>query len=269
MTNAQSKPIDSSSFAKRSSPIKGRMSKKQIKGMRKKAPGWYITSAVLNGQLEMINITFGDRRNDAYFHNLVQAVQDSSDDSINSLDLLGCFRRRHSLMNPVALISPRSGYQRRCFIRLLDTHELTDEFRLAGLRVIKAFLERRENNRYDTPVHIEEGAWDMTASTNPLPNVDNYIQYRDIKRLLAAIFGEHNVGHTWAAENPEAAAQFFTAGGIPHEASYDLGFPLSVVQPLPQNPLDQIEEQAPAVAQPPVEQQDDEPTVENGGNDGE
>ena len=268
MTNAQSRPEDVPAFAKRSSPIKGRLSKKQIKRMMKKAPGWYITSAIVNGMLELIFITFADRRNDAYFHNLVQAVQDSTDDSINALDLLGSFRMIHSLMNPVALMSPRSGYQRRCFIRLLDANELTDEFRLAGLRVIKAFLERRENNRYDTDVHIEEGAWDVTPNTNPLPNVDNYIQYRDLKRLLNRIFGEQNVGHTWAAQNPETAALFFTAGGIPHQAAYDLGFPITNVLPLPQLAADEVENQAPVVQQPAANQEEEEPQ-NAADNDGE
>ena len=250
MTNAQSKLEEAAGVAKRSSPIKGRLSKKQIKSMKKKPAGWYITSAILNGMLEIIFITFGDRRNDAYFHNLVIAVQDSTDDTINALDLLGVYRMRHSLHNPVALLNPRNGYQRKCFIRLLDPHELTDEFRLAGLRVIKAFLERRENNRFETQVHIEPDAWDLTASTTPLPNVDNYVMHRDIKRLLNKIFGEQNVTHTWAAENPASAALFFTAGAIPREAAYDLGFPIDSVLPAPQLPADQPENQDPVIAQP-------------------
>ena len=258
MTNALSKLDPGDSVAKRSSPIKGRLSKKQIKSMRKKPHGWYITSGLLNGMLEIFFVTFADRRNDAYFHNLVQAVQDSSDDTINALDILGSYRMRHSLMNPIALISPRSGYQRRCFIRLLDEHELTDEFRLAGLRVIKAFLERRENNRYDTPVHIENDGWDVTASTNPLPNVDHYVQYRDIKRLLNRIFGESNVGHNWAAENPDTAALFFTAGAIPNEAMFELGFPAASVLPAPQLEADHIGDQPTAVQQPAADQEQEE-----------
>ena len=215
-----------SDLSKRSTPIKNRRTVKDMKKNIKKAAGWYITSALLNGLMEIIFITMADKRNDAYFQPLVNKINSNDDDPVNGLDIIGCFRLRIGVANPAPLLSPKTGYQRRAFLRYINSDEMDDESRLENLNVIKAFLEDPENNQYETPVFIEQGNWDVTKrNLDPLANVDHHLVYADIKRLLEMIFGQGNVDHTFAQNDPEQAAIFFTENYIPFEAAAELGFP--------------------------------------------
>ncbi len=90
------------------------------------------------------------------------------------------------------------------------------------LLAIKAFLEKPDNNRYDTPVRVLQPGWDLTPlEPAPIQKLDHFLQCGEIKKVLHAIF--NNVDHTWAAHNRENALCFFTPGRIPFQASQGRG----------------------------------------------
>ena len=226
-------PINGASvkeLAKRSSPLKNRLSFKDIKNHRKKyPPGWYLRSILLDGNMELIYITLGDLINDAHYQPLIIAITNDSDPSIEGLNILGCFRLHRSLSDDSQLIG-KSGYARKVFVRLLDDNETTPESRKAGLQVIKAFLERPENNKYDTNVYIPS-SWDITPPPPAsLRKVDYYLKYEETVKIIRLLFA--GVDHHWASDNPISANAFFTAGYIPYQASTDLGFPEDKVVPI-------------------------------------
>ena len=216
--------------AKRSSPLKNRLSVKDIKSQKKRyPPGWYVRSILLDGNMEIIYITQGDLINDAYYQPLVIAIGNDSDASIDGLNLLGCFRLHRSLSDDSQLIG-KSGYARKVFVRVLEEDQTSPQSRKAGLLVIKAFLERPENNRYDTKVYVPE-SWDLTPSRpTPLRKLDYYLKYEETVKIIRSLFA--GVDHQWATENPISANTFFTSGYIRYQASTDLGFPEDVVVPI-------------------------------------
>jgi hypothetical protein len=206
------------------SPPNGRRSKADILKSKGSAPGWYLRSALLQGGLELIIITTQTMVDDAFFQNLITKINEGDDSGpIGQLGFLGAFVMRISLNNPNALLNAKSKYKRRAFIRVLDEGEEGDDDRLAALRVVKGFLEEYNNNKYGTPVFIQEPGWNMTASLQELPKVDNYLQYSEIVKIIKQMF--EGVDSTWATNNATAAECYFTQGHIPFQAIQDLGFP--------------------------------------------
>ena len=166
-----------------------------------------------------------DKKNDGYFQPLVDRVNDQTNDDINALNIVGVYRQCISVNNKASLISPRSGYPRRCFIRVHDEGECTQEVRLQGLQVIRSFLLTEESNEHETAVFIEPNRWDLTNySAETLPNVDHHIVYNDIKRLIDKVLGEGEANHMFATTHEESKNIFFTPGKIPFKAANELGF---------------------------------------------
>lgn len=213
--------------ASRSSPVKNRKSKSLIK-LTKLAPGWYLRSRHVDGDIELIEICLSDLVNDAYSQPLIEKLSSGDEDEINQQGILGSFYRRVSLENGNGLLNVKNSYHRKFFVRVLDENETSAESRLECLKIIKRFLEQRENNRYGTAVHIQMPGWDLTPpEPSPLPKLDNYLQYGEIVKLIKDLFD--NVDGTWAANNMESAMCFFTEGHIPFAAMADLGFPADSV----------------------------------------
>lgn len=224
----------SSSSPARGSPVKGRKSKSEIRKKKKRLPfGWYIRSALVQGNFDVIFILRNDEVNDGYCHKTINDALKADLEPFVDLGVLGFFRMRTSLDNPNTLFnmdSAKSEYARRVLIRMLDDHETTEEERLAGLRRIKEFLDKRENNEYETPVFIEEDGWDLTPKLpSPLKRLDSYLLYEEIKKLIYRLFA--GVNKSWAKYNPDSAACFFTPGYIPEQAAKDLGYDLALNHP--------------------------------------
>ena len=150
----------------------------------------------------------------------------TDDHPIMDLGLIGPYGMRKSLQDGTPLLNNRNTYQRKVYIRLLDSGEDNDETRLAGLNVIKDFLSLECNNKYQTEVFIQDPGWDITPPGETLPKSDMYIEYNDIVKMINDMFP--NVDHTWAAANMEAAMCFFHENHIPTLAIADLGFPVGV-----------------------------------------
>ena len=211
------------------SPPSGRKSKADILKAKGAASGWYLWSTLVQGGLEVIMITTQTKKDDAFFQNLVTKINEGDGtEAVESLGLIGAYFMRISLSNPDKLLNNnKKKFQRRAIIRVLDEGEETDACRLAGLKVIKEFLEKYENNKYGTPVYILEPGWNLTAGVQEIPKVDNYLQYSEIVKIINKIFDD--VNSTWATDNPTDAECYFTEGYIPFEAIQDLGFPTSKV----------------------------------------
>ena len=225
-------------LGKRGSPLQNRLSTKAIKKSRKRnPPGWYIRSVFLAGNIELIFITQSNYTNDAYFQPLVIAIRDGTHNEIENLNVLGAFVMHEGLSNNSVLYSPRSGYPRKAFVRILEEDETTPEKRKEGLQIIKRFLEHPDNNRYSTNVFIPDN-WDITpAPPADLRKLDYYLEYDETVKVIRALFD--GVDHHWAVDNPISANAFFTAGHIPYQAHSELGFlreevvPVGVVPPFP------------------------------------
>jgi hypothetical protein len=213
--------------AARSSPLKGRKSKGDIK-QTKQAPGWYLRSRLTEGNLELIEITNGSYTTDAYFQQLIETLSSDEHDPVKDIGLMGAYYMRISLQRDEALLNAKNGYQRKAFLRILDEDETAPEKRFEALTVIKTFLEKPENNQYGTNVYIPK-LWDLTPSEpQPLPKLDHVLQYKEIIRIVRDLFD--NVDSNWAVNNMESAELFFTEGYVPFQAHNDLGFPMEKVK---------------------------------------
>lgn len=229
-------------------PPKGRKSKTEAKHI-KQMPGWYLRSCLLDGGVDMVLITTGSFVEDAYFHNLVLALESGTDGSdLHSIGLIGAFHMRISLTNGDRLMNMKKGkaseYQRRAFVRVLDEGDDTSQRRLAALNIIKTFLEDPVNNRFGTRVFIQEPGWDMT--TRPLKKLDSFFQYKEILKIIGAMY--NHVDGNWAAGNMRTAFYYFTRGYIPVEANTDLGIPLRYCMAGNMQMLETAHEAAPEAA---------------------
>lgn len=217
------------------SPAKGRRSKADILKSRSFGPGWYIRSTLVQGGLELIAITTNSMLDDAYTHNLKEELEKGSEDGpFAELGLLGAFNMRISLANPNPLCNSKNKFQRKAFVRLLDEDETDDASRLAGLNVIRHFLQLSKNNRYETKVFIEPSGWDMTPKDKEAPKLDHFLLYSEIVKIIQMVHGSVNS----TSENDDVAAIqcYFTEGHIPYRARKDFGFPENMV--LPKTPQD-------------------------------
>ena len=231
MTNTQSKPIKEKSYSERSPVAKNRLTKKALKDLKKKRPGWHILAELLNCGLLAIQITFADKRNDCYgMHVLKEAILAGLLDDLNPV---GVHRLRHSLSNGDGYLNPKNGFPRYVIIVALDEDDLNEEGVEAPCLLIKEYLERKENNKFETPVIMEEGAWNLTPEDPvPLRNLDCYVVYEDILKVISKIFGEDQVTPAFVENNRESAFQIFTEGHVPYRASADLGFAQSECLPV-------------------------------------
>ena len=130
---------------------------------------------------------------------------------------------RVSLTNPTQLLNSKTRYPRKAFVRVLEEGEEVDESRLSGLNVIKTFLLKYKNNKFETKVFIEEPGWDMTPTDKEILKADHFLVYPEIVKLIGQV--HHDVNNSWANANPTAAECYFTEGHIPFEGTRDLGFP--------------------------------------------
>jgi hypothetical protein len=214
-------------------PPKGRKSKSDIKPTPKGLPGWYLRSCLLDGGIEGIFITTASMTEDAYYDPLVKALlEPEGQGDIKSIGLLGAHYMRCSLTSTERLMNYRRGnrvgdYQRRVFIRVIDEGEESVEKRLEALKIVKAFLEHPDHNKYNTKVYIQEPGWDMSTGQEPR-KVDHFVEYKEIVKIIMALY--NGVDAQWAQGNMEAANCYFTEGHIPFEAHAQLGFPIEAVQ---------------------------------------
>ena len=199
------------------SPPRGRKSKQELLKSRAFPTGWYIRSCLVQGGLEAITITTNTMTDDAYIQPLVKEIDGGPQDgSIAKLGLLGAFSMRVSLTNPSALMNKKSNtYQRKAFIRVLDENELDDDTRLAGLKVIKNFMEESKSISYKTAVFIDPG-WNLNLTMADMPKLDHFLQYGEIVRVINKLFDEV----MWTEVDC-----FLTQGHIPAQAVDDLGCP--------------------------------------------
>ena len=99
------------------------------------------------------------------------------------------------------------------------------------LKVLKEFMETKQNNRFGTKVFIEEKTWLMNAG-GTLPKIDKYVVHEDIVAFIKDCFDDaRNPG--WAEGNMEAAMCYFTEGHVPATAVDELGFsPTACKEPI-------------------------------------
>ena len=118
-------PAKKGSPSKRGSPA-GRKSKKQVK-QTKLAPGWYLRSCLLQGNIEVIFITTSSLVDDAYYNTIVTKLSNPGDGEdaspITDIGLMGAYYMRVSLQIPNGLFNAKSSYQRKAFVRVLDDGE--------------------------------------------------------------------------------------------------------------------------------------------------
>ena len=215
-------------YAKPSSPAKNRLTKQQIKDL-KKPPGWFLQTWLTNCMVQFITCTFGNYKNDSFgMHAIKEGVQ------TNRLDVnaIGVYRMRKSLANGDVLRG-KGGHARQVLIIALDDDELNEEALMANVVKVKDFLTSKENNKYGTEVHIEKDVWNLTVEPPlPLKNMDCYIVYDDIKKVMEKIFGEDQVTPRFVENNRESALEIFTPGNIPMRAHHELGFEQSECLPV-------------------------------------
>ena len=217
----------------RGTPPSGRKSRSQIHfsdSGKKKQYGWYIRSTLVEGGFELIFITKSNFNEDAFGKNLVVGFAPRQPPPvIMEAGLLGAFRMRVSLDNPAPLLSGTSMYCRKAFLRYIEnTHDSEKTSRLAALTSIKNFLLEPAQNKFSSPVIIEEPGWDLTPPEDaPLPRLDHYLQYEEILKIIQMTY--ENVNSNWAAENSEAVFSYFTKGYIPFAANADIGVPMNEV----------------------------------------
>ena len=217
------------SYAK-SSPAKNRLSIQQIKEMKKPA-GWFLQTWLTNSMVQFVGCTYGNYKEDSFgMKSLRDGVKDGRLKDVNAI---GVYRMRKSLSNGDVLLG-KSGHPRRVLAIALDDHELNEEALMANVVKVQDFLGLIENNKYGTEVHIEKDNWNLTIEPpQPLKNMDSYIVYDDIKKLMEKLFGEDQVTPRFVENNREAAFEIFTAGSIPMRAHHDLGFEAKECLPTP------------------------------------
>ena len=201
----------------------GRKSKKDCKRNKKK-PGWCLRYLRLHGNVGLIFFTQSDFVNDAFNKPIIDSISNEADDS---LPLCSAVTLRESLTNGDALTNVKDSYHRRAFLEILDDDD-DDEDCLSTLKTIKAFMEKKENNRFGTKVFIEEHSWNMNSKSTP-PKMDKCVVHDDIVAFINDCFDADKTPG-WAEEHMEAAMCFFTEGHIPSEAVEQLGFNASVCQ---------------------------------------
>ena len=216
-----SPPAKGTQHAKFTSP-RGRKSKKDCK-QNKNKPGWYLRYLKFDGGVGGVFLTLSDFVNDAFNKPILDSIANEEDET---LPLYSAATLRKSLTNGEALTNAKDTYRRRVFLQVWDEGDETDEACLATLKTIKAFMELKENNRYGTPVYIQETGWKMNNSDEDLPKLDKCIIHDDIVRFIKDCF-EGTDAPGWAQDNMDVAMCFFTEGHIPSVAVDQLGFEAS------------------------------------------
>jgi hypothetical protein len=241
-----STPVKQSSARKQTpggTPPSGRKSRADILKSASvhgpKKAGWYLTSVLLQGFLELIFITKESMNADAFLHPLITALNKKYEGEmpavVTETGLVGSYRMRILLEDPDPLLSAGSEYPRRAFLRVHDgTEESATKSRLASLNVIKLFLTDRDNFKWCKPVFIEEPGWDLTPVNSPRPKLDHYLQYQEIVKIITLTHGsDGKLGKDWGLNNPDAVHSYFSEGHIPFQAHADLGIPLDNVMQVP------------------------------------
>ena len=197
----------------------GRKSKKDCKKNKNK-PGWHLRCLRFEGGVGAVFFTQSDFINDAHNKPIVDSIADDSDDT---LPLHSAVTLRRSLTNDQALTNAKDTCRRRVFLQVLDEGDETDDACLETLKAVKAFMEKKENNRFGTQVFIQEPGWNMNGSNGTLPKLDKCVLHDDIVGFIKDCFeGADEPG--WAEGNKEAAMCHFTEGHIPFKAVEQLGF---------------------------------------------
>ena len=126
---------------------------------------------------------------DAYTQKLIEKLNEPDDSAICNIGLMGSFFMCVSLYDSNPLTNQKNNYQRKLYLRVLDSDEdTTTTNRLAALQVIKSFLEETANNKYGTKVHIQVPGWDLTPpSPQALPKLDHYLQYGEIVKVASRL----------------------------------------------------------------------------------
>jgi hypothetical protein len=215
----------------RGKPISGRRSAAQIRADQPRDAGWYLSASLLDGCLAYFTVTLSDPGQDAYTQPLKDEIaKRDSTEEVCQLGILGGYYMRKSLEHDVALLNVKDSYQRKAYILMMEPDEMTTDALLTKLEVVRNFLMKPSNNRYNTKVFIAED-WDMTPpEPRPLPKLDQVIQYKEIVNVIKRMYA--GVGPDWYTNNIDAATSYFTPGFIPAEAMTHLGFPAElVIQP--------------------------------------
>lgn len=174
----------------------GRKSGKNCRKSAKLPPGWYIRSCKVFGGIRLVYVTLSSLVDDAYIHTAVtklsEVEQDGAEDNeLFNYSLWGAADLRISLTNPNPLKNSRNGYTRKVFVQMMDPEDEPDEKGLELCNVFKHFFEQRANNKYETKVFIPEPGWnlDNPDPSVPLPKLDNFLVYKDIRGSQSFLFG--------------------------------------------------------------------------------
>ena len=214
---------------KRSSPAKGRKSRKEIKVTKTKS-GWHVLIKVFQGDIVGIMIVKTNQIDDAYNKPIKDAIQCNNNEIIEGLGIMYAADMKIGLDNENDLTGT-DGWTKKMCIMPVDEDETTEEELYAKCLELKKFLELPENNKYKTPVHVVNPGFNRTPPhPAPLPKLSEAIKHQDLVAIIKELF--NGVDHTWAANNKEAAMCFFHKGHIPEAAVVDLGFEESEVGPI-------------------------------------
>ena len=216
------------------SPSRNRCSKKEVMQAQKLPQGWHLRSSLCQGDIEVVLINLSDLQNDAYFQPMVNAIANKTlPEYLKEHGLMGAFFCCKSVAENSPLHQPRSNFQSRCLVHFLEPEETTPAACLQALESIKKFLEEKDNNKYETPIHIMDPGWDITPKTGIPPKLDHFLQYGEVMKVLHLLY--EGIDATWAVENKDNADLFFTPGYIPFKAHEELGYPIEEVVPKADN----------------------------------
>ena len=216
------------------SPGRGRVlgnvrSMEEVNKNKPRAKGIHLNACLLDGQLGFFTFTMPDRSNDAYSHNVAQALTvKNSKEFICNLGILGPYFMRRNLEDPRPLRNAKDSFTKKGYVVYFPPEKHNKEGMYEVLTLVKAWAEKPPQTYPNTYV-IDEEDWDDTPEEGDLPRLDNFFQYEQILMIIKLLFPD--VDDTWYKTHALEADCFFHAGHIPFEASMDLGFPVDKVRP--------------------------------------
>jgi len=156
---------------------------------------------------------------DGYMYNVIKAVDET--EAFREHGLLMSARRRVSQANNGIMFNAQDSYPRKIFIRVVN--ESTPESRRSVLMILRDFMMRPENNRFNYEYTVDDSS-DLTPhDEQAYETADHYIQDNVIVNLVGGIFEE--TGPNWYGENQEEADKWFEGPVYPNYAVETLGYP--------------------------------------------
>jgi hypothetical protein len=161
-------------------------------------------------------------RDDAFIHPLIQDIEDN--ELFREHGIITIIQRRMSHLDNMICFNANDPYPRRLIVRIID--ESTPESRRAILMLLRDFMMRPENNRYQYDYQVNEMSDVTPHDSEMLEPANAYIPDNAIVNVIMAVY--ENGDETWYTNNREIANDYFELNRIPGMLSNSL-----VILPIP------------------------------------